>query len=243
MKIIGVIPSRYESSRFPGKPLADICGKPMVWWVYNQAIKVSQFDEIYVATDDERILNCCKEFSIPCLLTSKEHVNGTERVAEVADITDADIYITLQGDEPLMESFNIEKIINLMMSDSNIQCATLKTAYHDPVDVINCTTPKVVSDLQGNVMLFTRFPVPYPKASLNYKIFKPMGLYGFRRSALLSYSGLEMGPIEKAEDIELLRFIENGIKIRIEETQSQTVAVDTPKDLQRVRDILTRSGP
>lgn len=240
MKIVGVIPSRYGSSRFPGKPLADICGKPMLWWVYNQAIKVNQFDEIYVATDDERILSCCKELEIPCLLTSREHINGTERVAEVAEKIVADIFITMQGDEPLMEPFNIEKIINLMISDSDIQCATLKTAYHDPVDVINSTTPKVVSDLQGNVMLFTRSPVPYPKSSLNYKIFKPMGLYGFRKNALLSYRGLKIGPVEKAEDIELLRFIENGIKVRIIETESKTIAVDTPKDLEKVRMIISR---
>lgn len=242
MRVIGVIPARYNSSRFPGKPLADICGKPMVWWVYNQAIKVKQFDEIYVATDDERIMTYCKESDIPCLLTSEEHANGTERVAEVAEKIVADIYITIQGDEPLIEPSNIEKLINFMISDSNIQCATLKTACDNPVDVINSTTTKVVSDLQGNVMLFSRSPIPYPKSSLDYKYFKHLGMYGYTRDTLLSYRGLEKGSVEKAEDIEVLRFVENGVKVKIEEVQSQSVAVDTVKDLQRVRDILTRSN-
>ncbi|MPM16845.1 3-deoxy-manno-octulosonate cytidylyltransferase [bioreactor metagenome] len=173
-------------------------------------------------------------------MTWKEHKNGTERVAEVAENIAGDVYITLQGDEPLIEPYNIDKIIDLMISDSNIECATLKTAYQNPVDIINGTTPKVVSDLQENVMLFTRSPVPYPKSSIDYKIFKPMGLYGFKRGALRIYRKLNIGPIEKAEDIELLRFIENGIKIRIIETESETVAVDTPKDLERVREIVEK---
>jgi len=240
MKVIGVIPSRYGSSRFPGKPLADICGKPMVWWVFKRAMDVKRFDEIYVATDDERVADCCDSFSIPYIMTSKDHINGTERVAEVAERIVADVYITLQGDEPLIEPRNVNMLIDVMLNEPDVDCVTLKTAYRDPVDVINGTTPKVVSDLKGNVMLFTRSPVPYPKAAIGYTIYKPMGLYGFRREALIQYLNLCIGPIEKAEDIELLRFIENGIKVRIIETESKTIAVDTPKDLEKVRMIISR---
>ncbi len=234
MKIIGVIPARYKSSRFPGKPLADICGKPMIWWVYNRVKEVKRLDKIYVATDDEKIIDCCNKFTIPCLLTSEAHRNGTERVAEVADKVVADIYINIQGDEPLIEPHNIDKIIDMMVLHPEVQCATLKMACDNPIDVINETTTKVVSDLHGDVILFTRSPVPYPKSSVNYTIFKAIGLFGYRREALDTYRKLEIGPIERAEDIELLRFVENGIKIRIEETQSGSIAVDTPKDLDRV---------
>lgn len=234
MKIIGVIPARYKSSRFLGKPLADICGKPMICWVYNQARQVERLDEVYVATDDDRIVECCNGFNIPCLLTSEDHRNGTERIAEVSDKIMADIYVNIQGDEPLIEPHNIDKIIDMMIKNSEIQCATLKVACSNPVDVINGTITKVVSDIHGDVMLFTRSPVPYPKSSVDYTIFKSMGLFGYRRYALSTYRELKMGPVEKVEDIELLRFVENGFKVHIEETISSSVAVDTPKDLERV---------
>lgn len=241
MKIIGVIPARYQSSRFPGKPLADICGKPMIWWVYNQAKKVKRLNEVLVATDDERIITSCQEFRIPSILTSAEHKNGSERLSEVARKTNGDIYVTIQGDEPLLEPAVIDKVLDVLLSNPNIPCATLKTAYHNPVDVINSTTPKVVTDLNNNILLFTRAAVPYPKAALDYVIYKPIGVYAFKRNVLLDYGGLQMGPLEKAEEIELLRLVEHGYKIKIEEVQSVTIAVDTMKDLERVRKLVEES--
>lgn len=238
MKIAGMIPSRYASSRFPGKPLADICGRPMIWWVYQQAIKVERLDEVCVATDDTRIEDVCKQFCIPVIMTSAEHKNGSERLSEAAEKKEADIYITIQGDEPLLEPYVIDKVIDIITQDDNIPCATLKTPYHDPVDVINSTTPKVVCDLNEDILLFTRSAVPYPKAALNYKIYKPIGVYAFRRQTLLDYRKLEMGPLEKAEEIELLRLVEHGYKIRIGAVESETIAVDTPKDLERVRNMI-----
>ena len=235
MKIIGVIPARYQSSRFPGKPLADICGKPMVWWVYHRAKLVKKLDEVLVATDDERIQEVCNKYNIPSIMTSTEHRNGSERLSEVARKTDGDVYVTIQGDEPLLEPATIEKVLDTIFSEPQIQCATLKTAYHNPVDVINCTTPKVVTDLNNDILLFTRSAVPYPKAALDYIIYKPIGVYAFKRDILIKYGELEMGPLEKAEEIELLRLIEHGYKIRIAEVKSETVAVDTYKDLERVR--------
>lgn len=242
LKILGVIPSRFESSRLPGKPLKDICGKPMVWWVYQLAQKVKGLSDVVVATDDTRIIDKCDELGIPSIMTSKDCPTGTDRVAEVASKIPADVYITIQGDEPLLEPHVIQTLIDLITSDENIVCATLKTEYHNPVDVVNQTTPKVVEDTKGNIMLFSRAPIPYPKASLNYKYYKPMGVYAFRPETLKKYVSLDRGPIEKIEDIELLRLIENGVKIRIAEVFSNTVAVDTEKDLNRVRDIISRGG-
>ncbi len=235
MKIIGVIPARYQSSRFPGKPLADICGKPMIWWVYQRARLAKQLSEVLVATDDERISEICDKHKIPCMMTSKHHRNGSERLSEVASKTDADVYVTIQGDEPLLEPETIDKVLDILFSERDIPCATLKTAYHNPVDVINGTTPKVVTDLNNDILLFTRSPVPYPKAYLNYTIYKPIGVYAFKRDILIKYSDLEMGPLERAEEIELLRLVEHGYKIRIAEVHSETIAVDTYKDLERVR--------
>lgn len=235
MKIIGVIPARYQSSRFPGKPLADICGRPMIWWVYNRAKMVERLDEVMVATDDERIKKVCDQYEIRTIMTSIDHKNGSERLSEVAGKTDGDIYVTIQGDEPLLEPCTINTVIDTIMSEPQIPCATLKTAYHNPVDVINGTTPKVVTDLNNDILLFTRSAVPYPKAALDYIIYKPIGVYAFKRDVLLKYKELKMGPLEKAEEIELLRLVEHGYKIRIAEVSSETVAVDTYKDLERVR--------
>lgn len=235
MKVVGVIPSRYQSSRFPGKPLADICGKPMIWWVYNRAKLAKRLDEVIVATDDERIVGTCKLFHIPVVSTSIHHRNGTERLSEAAQKIMADIYVTIQGDEPLLEPATIEKVLDTILSEPDIPCATLKTAYHNPVDVINSTTPKVVTDLKGDILLFTRCPVPYPKGALDYTLYKPIGVYAFKRDILLQYGEMEMGPLERAEEIELLRLVEHGYKIRIAEVTSETVSVDTYKDLERVR--------
>lgn len=238
MRIMGVIPARYQSSRFPGKPLKDICGKPMVWWVYNQAKKVERLDEVLVATDDERIADVCGQYDIPFMMTSVNHKNGSERLAEVARKTDYDIYITIQGDEPLLEPETIDRVIDIILSDDNVRCATLKTPFHNPVDVVNSTTPKVVCDVNDDILLFSRAPIPYPKAALNYIYYKPIGTYAFRRDMLIRYGELPMGEIEKIEEIELLRLVENGYKIRVGIVDSETVAVDTEKDLARVCEIV-----
>lgn len=238
MKIIGVIPARYESSRLPGKPLADICGKPMIWWVYQNAVKITRLDQVYVATDDERIMNKCREMNIACLLTSKSHPTGSDRVSEVANRLDGDIYVTIQGDEPLLEEDTINKVIDILVDNPNTACATLKTAFRNSVDVVNRTTPKVVCDVNDNMMLISRAEIPYPHKSLNYVFYKPIGTYAFTADAIKLYGKLERGPIELAEDSELIRFIEHGIAVKVGTVDSETIAVDTEKDLERVRKII-----
>lgn len=234
MKVLGVIPSRYESSRLPGKPLKDICGKPMVWWVYQLSKKVKGLTDVIVATDDQRIFDVCNELQMNVIMTSKEHETGTDRVAEVARKIKADIYITIQGDEPLLEPDVVQTAIDIMLDNQDVECATLKTVFKNPVDVVNATTPKVVCDKNEDILLFSRSPIPYPKASLDFKYYKPMGVYAFKPTILQLYVSLERGDIEKIEDIELLRLVENNIKIRIKEVNSNTIAVDTDKDLLRV---------
>jgi len=237
MKVVGFIPARYASMRFPAKPLADINGYPMIWRVYHQALKCN-FDEIHVLTESEIIIKECNKHNIPVLLTRDTHPTGTDRVAEAINYVDADLYITMQGDEPLMEPKHVNMLIDKMKNDSTIVCATTKTKYTNPVDIVNGTTPKVVCDMNDNILYFSRSPIPYPKGSLDYSYYKPMGLYGFRKDILKLYGTLDRSPLEKIEDIELLRLVEHGIKIKIFEVDSDTIAVDTPKDLERVRALL-----
>ena len=235
MKIIGVIPARYKSSRFPGKPLADICGKPMIWWVYQQCLKVKELDEVYVATEDERIYDKCEELGIRAIMTSDEHPTGTDRVGEVARKVKADLIVNIQGDEPMLEPETIRAAIMPFFSNPELQVTNLMTKINDPVDVVNFTVPKVITNREGIGIFLTRSTAPYPKGSIDYNYYKQVCVYGFKPEALEFYCdyGKKYGKakIEAVEDIEILRFIENGYKVQYIEVDSETVAVDTQKDL------------
>ena len=159
MKIIGVIPARYRSSRFPGKPLADICGRPMIWWVYRQAKKVEQLDAVYVATDDERIQTACESYGIPVVMTSPDHPTGSDRVAEVAAKVEGDLFINIQGDEPLMEPEMVRQVIRLF-DDPEVYFGSLKKKITDPDLIAADSTVKVVTDDLNNAMYFSRNPIP-----------------------------------------------------------------------------------
>lgn len=242
MKILGVIPARYKSSRFPGKPLADICGKPMIWWVYQQCLKVDDFDEVYVATDDQEIFNACKKNDIEVIMTSAEHPTGTDRIGEVARKIPADLIVNIQGDEPLIEPEVIRAAITPFYKDKDLQVTNLMTKITDPVEVVNCTVPKVIANKEGVGIYLTRSTAPYPKGSISYDYYKQVCVYGFKPQALEFFCeyGLKYGKakIEAIEDIEILRFIENGYKVQYIEVDSDTVAVDTPNDLEKVRGIV-----
>lgn len=243
MKIIGVIPARYSSSRFPGKPLVDICGKPMIWWVYQQCKKVSDFDAVYVATDDERIFNSCKQLDVEAIMTSDQHKTGTDRIGEVARKIPADLIVNIQGDEPLLEPSTIKAAIEPFYSNQDLKVSNLMTRITDPVDLVNFTVPKVITNKDGIGIYLTRATAPYPKGSISYSYYKQVCVYGFKPDALQFYCdyGIKYGKakIEAIEDIEILRFIENGYKVQFIEVNSDTVAVDTPNDLQRVREIVS----
>lgn len=240
MKIIAVIPARYQSSRFEGKPLAEICGKLMIERVYLQAKQVKEFDEVYVATDDDRIYKACTERNIPCVMTSTAHRTGTDRIGEVAEKIPADLYVNIQGDEPLIEPSTIRAAIMPFIENSNtdIQVTNLMTEIKDPVDLINFTVPKVLAAKDGRGVYLTRSAAPFPKGNIDVKYYKQVCVYGFTPEALRFYCdyGKQYGKakIESIEDIEILRFIENGYRVQYIEVDSETIAVDTPNDLKRV---------
>ena len=242
MKIIGVIPARYKSSRFPGKPLADICGKPMIWWVYNQCKKVDDFTEVYVATDDKQIFETCEKLGISVIMTSEEHRTGTDRIGEVASKIEADLIVNIQGDEPLLEPETIKAAIKPFYENPELQVSNLMTRIKDPVEVVNCTVPKVITNREGIGIYLTRATAPYPKGSIEYMYYKQVCVYGFKPEALRFFCdyGKKYGKakIEEIEDIEILRFIENGYNVQYIEVDSETVAVDTPNDLEKVRKIV-----
>lgn len=242
MKIIGIIPARYQSSRFPGKPLADICGKPMIWWVYQQCKKVDDFFAVYVATDDQRIYERCKELNMEVVMTSDVCKTGTDRVGEVARNLLADLFVNIQGDEPLLEPETIKAAIRPFYDNPQLQISNLMTKINNPVDLVNYTIPKVITNKDGIGIYLTRATAPYPKGSIEYTYYKQVCVYGLKPEALQFYYdyGKKYGKakIEKIEDIEILRFIENGYRVQYIEVDSETVAVDTFNDLEKVRTIV-----
>lgn len=240
MKVIGIIPARYQSSRFPGKPLVDIEGKPMIWWVYQQCIKVKEFAHVYVATDDNRIYQSCKENQMEVIMTKDTHKTGTDRVGEVARKMAADLYVNIQGDEPLIEPETIEKAILPFYKRTDIAVTNLMTRIINPVDAVNATVPKVITNEEGIGVYLTRAVAPYPKGKIDYHYYKQVCVYGFKPEALEFYCNAKRGKIEEIEDIEILRFIEAGYKVQYIEVSSDTVAVDTPNDLEKVRKIIKK---
>ena len=239
MKIVGIIPARYKSSRFPGKPLADICGKPMIWWVYQQAKKVPEFTEVYVATENSQIEEVCKELGMNVILTADTHPTGTERIGEVAQKIKADLYVNIQGDEPMIEPEVIRQAVLPFFDHPHLQVSNLMTKIKDPIDAINFTVPKVITNCDNIGIYLTRAPAPYPKGSLEYSYYKQVCVYGFKPEALHFFCTHPRGKMEQIEDIEILRFIEAGYKVQYVEVSSKTVAVDTPKDLEKVNRLVS----
>lgn len=238
MKIIGVIPARYKSSRFPGKPLADICGKPMIWWVYRQVKKVKELSNVYVATDDDRIEKVCKELGISCIRTSDKHQTSTERTFEISQKIDSDFYVVINGDEPLIDPDVISKIIPNGIPLNRFYVANLMTEIKSAVETVDFTNIKVVTDSQSNALFMSRSPIPYPKASVKYKYYKHIGVLIYDKDALRFFAETPKGYNEIIEDVNELRFIENGKKLKMIIVDAKSLSVDTPKDLEYVRGII-----
>ncbi|MDR0430149.1 MAG: 3-deoxy-manno-octulosonate cytidylyltransferase [Tannerellaceae bacterium] len=234
MKIIGIIPARYESSRLPCKPLADICGKPMIWWVYQQAIKANALSAVYVATDDERIVNACNSLSMPVLLTSKDHDTPTSRLYEVSTQLEADFYLLIMGDEPLVNA-NCFDLIIPKEKTINYCVRALTTELHSPTEVIDYSNQKVVTNQWGETLLISRSPIPYPKGLLGFVYRKVTGVQIFSKTALQFYNTTSKSILEKAEENDLMRFVENRIPVIMIRSPYKTISVDTPKDLELVR--------
>jgi 3-deoxy-manno-octulosonate cytidylyltransferase (CMP-KDO synthetase) len=243
VKIIGVIPARYASSRFPGKPLADIHGKPMVWWVWKSAKQVAELDEVIVATDDDRIANEVRAFGGECVMTSVDCTCGTERVAQVLLNKAYDVALNIQGDEPCIKPEMLSDLISAF-TDPTVQMATLKKLIEVNADLDNPNVAKIVTDTTDNAMYFSRSPIPYNRDKVEgIRYFKHIGLYGYRREFLNVYAALPRGAFEDIEQLEQLRTLEHGYKLRVVETRFDVHAVDTPKDLETVRDLLLYPPP
>ncbi len=236
MRTVVIIPARYQSSRLAGKPLADICGRPMLWWVYQQAKKVRGIDVVYVATDHYKILDTCVQYGIDCKMTSPEHRTSTERLYEVAQAVPADVYVCVNGDEPLIEPSLIEAVIP--KDTAGFFAANLMAKIENPVEAVDDTNIKVVTDTEGNALFMSRSPIPHPKADIHYDFYKHLGVLAYSLQALQFFAQTPKGSVEKIEDINELRFIEHGKRLKMIPVQAKTLSVDTPKDLEYVRGII-----
>lgn len=234
-KILGVIPARYASSRFPGKALAQIAGKPMICRVYERASRSRYLTRLVVATDDERIAQAARRCGAPVRMTRPDHLSGTDRVAEVAAGENADLVVNIQGDEPLIDPEAIDAAAMALLHDPEVPMGTLRKRIENPADCDNPNVVKVVTDRFGDAIYFSRHPIPYVRGERPPGLhFKHIGLYVYRREFLLGYSDLPVGPLEQAERLEQLRALENGHRIRVVETEYESMGVDTPEDLERV---------
>ncbi|MGL5356664.1 MAG: 3-deoxy-manno-octulosonate cytidylyltransferase [Cetobacterium sp.] len=242
MKFLGVIPARYESTRLPKKPLKDICGHTMIEWVYKRALK-SNLDKVIVATDSIVVFNEVKSFGGDVILTSENHLNGTSRIAEVCEkVTDYEVIINIQGDEPLIEGDMINSLIDVFKKEENLKMATLKHKLLKREDVENPNFVKVVTDKKDYAIYFSRSVIPYPRNE-NWDIyFKHVGIYGYKREFVLEYSKLESTPLENSESLEQLRVLENGYKIKVLETPYEIIGVDTEAELDKVRKYIVEKG-
>lgn len=233
-----IIPARYGSSRLPGKPLADLLGKPMVQWVFEKAQQVPSAHIVVVATDDQRIVDAVKAFGGNVVLTSPHHPSGTDRLVEVMGQVEADIYINLQGDEPLVRPEDVEQLAQGMLADNNVDVGTL---YHaiDAEEAHNPNAVKVVLGQNGNALYFSRSPIPYPREGNKHPGFKKhVGVYAYRKRILEQYASLPPSALEQTEQLEQLRLLSAGLRISAFEVEPTGPGVDTPECLEKVRDIL-----
>lgn len=239
MKILGIIPARYASTRFPGKPLADINGKTMIQRVYEQA-SLANLAKVVVATDDERIATEVERFGGQYVLTGSQHQSGTDRCAEVAQqVTGFDVVINIQGDEPFIDPAQIALVASCF-DDEKVELATLIKEIHSEEELFNANLPKVVLNAQGKAIYFSRNPIPFIRGAERenwtkaHQFYKHIGIYGYRIATLLAITQLPPSSLELAESLEQLRWIENGYAIQTKTTALETIAIDTPEDLQKI---------
>lgn len=241
MSAIGIIPARFASTRFPGKPLALIHGKPMIQWVYERAILAEKLSRVVVATDDERILLAVSEFGGDALMTRADHPSGTDRCYEALCKAGQsyDYVINIQGDEPMIDPGQINQLCSLL-SETEAKIATLARRINDAADITNPNVVKLVMDLRGKALYFSRSPIPHmrnfpPEEWNNRHVFyKHLGIYGFKTETLKSIVAMNQGMLEKAESLEQLRWMEQGTEIYVALTDYESIAVDTPEDLKKL---------
>ncbi len=243
-KVAGVIPARYGSSRFPGKILADICGKPMIQRVYEQSAKSELIDRLIVAVDDQRVFDIVRKFGGEAVMTRTDHKSGTDRLAEAVEKLDVSIVVNIQGDQPLFDPIMIDEAVQPLLTDKTIQMSTLKIKigeeeYNDPAVV------KVVVDENDFALYFSRSLIPFSRDRVAVDIYEHVGMYVYRKDFLLEISKLPQTILEKTEMLEQLRVLEKGYNIKVVETKSDRISgisVDTPEDLEKVKKIIEKMG-
>lgn len=239
MKTIGIIPARYGSTRLPGKPLLDICGKPMVWWVYQRVKTIETLQEIYVATDDDRIADVCGLYKIPCIMTSNRHQAAAHRLQEVSAKIEADFYIQINGDEPLLNTEAVKKAIPKSVPKTREFGTNIVTPINDPAQVLDSSNIKVVFSENQEALYLSRTPIPYPVKSLDFQYYKHVGIIGYNKKMLDFYAGTKPGRLERIEGIDTLRFLDYGKELKVIPVENlKTMSVDTEKDLEYVRKVI-----
>lgn len=235
-RCVGVIPARYGSTRFPGKPLADVAGKPMIQRVYERCVLAASLDDVIVATDDQRIYDVCAEFGARVYMTAAEHPSGSDRVAEIATLVGGDVFINIQGDEPLIPPAAIDALVGAF-NDAGVMMATLAEPLPSEASepLLSPSTCKVVLDREGNALYFSRAVIPYRRnVRAATPFYRHVGIYGYTRDFLLLFTTLAPTPLEAAEGLEMLRALEHGFKIRVVTGKYASRGVDTPEDLAAV---------
>ncbi|HTK92237.1 MAG TPA: 3-deoxy-manno-octulosonate cytidylyltransferase [Verrucomicrobiae bacterium] len=240
MRVLGVIPARLASTRLPRKVLRDVIGLPLVVHVYRAARRSPRLDDLLVATDSDEVMDACRAHGVPAVMTSPDHPTGTDRLWEVSRGHAADVYVNIQGDEPLVTIGHIERLVRPFVDDPAVQVTTLKILA-TPEEVPTRTANKVVTNIRGDALYFSRLPIPCDRDGRGDVVYwKHAGMYAYRRAVLERFHALPPSPLERAEQLEQLRLLEHGVAIRVVETDEPTVGVDTEDDLRAVEAILAR---
>lgn len=240
MKKIAVIPARLQATRFPKKLLQDLCGEPVIVRTYEATLKTGLFDEVWVATDSQEIFDLLKQKDAKVFMSQKEHACGSDRIAETVENMEADIVVNVQGDEPFTNKESLAKLIQIFEDDTvgNIDLASLKTPLTKTADIQNPNNVKVITDQENLALYFSRSPIPYQRdEEVEVTYYRHIGIYAFRKKALLDFYHQAMTPLESAEKIECIRYLEHGKKIKMIEVAEVSVGIDTPEDLEEARKI------
>jgi 3-deoxy-D-manno-octulosonate cytidylyltransferase len=242
LKVIAMIPARYQASRFPGKLMQDLAGKPVIVRTYEAAKSTQLFEEVFVVTDSELIFSEIEKHGGKAIMSQKEHECGSDRIAEAVEHMDVDIVINVQGDEPFINEKALSQLLKVFENDTDktIDLASLKVKLTSEEDIINPNHVKVITDLKNFALYFSRSPIPFHRAKeLVVSYYKHVGIYAFRKEALMAFYNLPMSPLEASEKIECIRYLENGKTIKMVETQEVSIGIDTPEDLEKARQRLS----
>ncbi len=244
MKVIAMIPARYSASRFPGKLMKDLGGKPVILRTYEATLDTQLFDEVIVVTDSETIRETITGNGGKAVMSKKEHECGSDRIAEAVEDMDVDIVINVQGDEPFIDTISLKKLVDIFKEDiqEEIDLASLKVELRDESEIQNPNNVKVITDQKDFAMYFSRSPIPFQRdIDVETKYYKHIGVYAFRKSALIDFYYTSKTPLESSEKIEGIRYLEVGKRIKMVETQSAVVGIDTPEDLEKAKKILDKN--